>query len=78
MSEWVKVEDHLPKEDEIVKFLHQGYEFKGTCVHKPFPFRDPLSDQYPNWFFVGSQGGGKVTTVQVTHWMPLPKAPENK
>jgi hypothetical protein len=74
--EWISVKDRLPNHGEEVEFLHHGYRFKGKFINNPFPFIDPFSNtHYPDWHFVGSQGNGKVTTIHVTHWMPLPEPP---
>jgi hypothetical protein len=70
---WIRVQDRLPKENERVKFLHNGYEFIGVCIHKPYPYQGVFSSRIrTNWFFMGNQNSNSsVITVEVTGWMPL-------
>lgn len=71
MSEWISTKERVPEENKRVNFLLHGYEFKGICYHKPYPFPDPLNGRdYPNWYFVGTQGQGNVITCEVTKWCP--------
>ncbi|MEG1896537.1 MAG: DUF551 domain-containing protein [Oscillospiraceae bacterium] len=69
MSEWIKVEDRLPKTNEKVLCC---YHFN---KHIDMPFISVLSyyasDEVPH--FQHTLGDDKM---RVTHWMPLPEPPK--
>ncbi len=79
---WISVKDRLPEEGKKVKFLHQAYEFEGEYVGKMNwadcnPFFCSNTPDKPMPTFRGSQNNkGLVTTMNVTHWMPLPEPPK--
>ena len=80
-SQWISVKDRLPVIDEDVLILYEskvsrktGYAI--TCMKDSFYFGStPIPYQTPQWnepwqYF-------RENNV-ITHWMPLPKAPEVK
>lgn len=68
-SEWISVEDRLPEEEKIVIVfdLYQGIT-TGYVENNVFISPDIICD------------GNNIIEIdlqQVTHWMPLPEAPED-
>ena len=62
MSEWISVDDKLPKRFEVV--LVAGVETDTVCaIHEP----DGWLVQYEGEWVTG-----------VTHWMPLPEPPNKE
>lgn len=65
MSDWISVEDRLPEEDEDVL----GYVI-GRNVDAPAVVFYWSEEE--GWFSNGARD------LNVTHWQPLPDAPEDK
>ena len=74
MAEWIRIEDGLPEDGEIVDIYHDShgrlcnYEYvKAYNGDKSNNFFDPVE-------------GGICCVRDATHWMPLPQSPkgENK
>jgi len=73
MTEWISVEDRLPVNNEIVLVLSQTGDPKDYLAQKLIP-----------WIFQGffeRSCGWRVffhcQNPTVSHWMPLPKPPED-
>lgn len=84
MSQWISVKDRLPKPDDVVIcYLENGYAECGKCCVGSFkPMEgDPagennfwgLTTPASEWTLYGWSYFHKPI---VTHWMPLPEAPE--
>lgn len=70
VQEWISVEDRLPEEGEYVLCVLKGFNYGGkiqVCKFVPADkFKDkPYFEHFRNGF------------PSVTHWMPLPPAPED-
>ena len=66
MSEWIRVEDRLPEEDEdVLAYIQDGY-IKVAC-----PFYQIDGGKRWAWF------GGDYMYENVTHWQPLPDPPKD-
>ena len=66
--EWISTKDRMPEENEDILFtegkdIYRGYwtTFLGKAFHQT-----PPEDQY---------FGDDFSLEQITHWMPLPKLP---
>lgn len=64
---WISVKERLPEEDEKVKILI-NYFFEGTEV------REVAKAAFRNGLWLGDKV--HITHPLVSHWMPLPKPPE--
>ena len=69
-TKWISVDDRLPKEGEYVLCVLKGFNYGGkiqVCKFVPADkFKDkPYFEHFRNGF------------PSVTHWMPLPPAPED-
>ena len=69
VQEWISVDDRLPEEGEYVLCVLKGFNYGGkiqVCKFVPADkFKDkPYFEHFRNGF------------PSVTHWMPLPLAPE--
>lgn len=67
-NEWVRVEERLPENGQIVLF-HQKDGFIYCAEY--FVGKELMS---PEWFIDNDSWNAKV----VTHWMPLPAPPEKE
>ena len=67
-TEWVRVEERLPENGQIVLF-HQKDGFIYCAEY--FVGKELMS---PEWFIDNDSWNAKV----VTHWMPLPAPPEKE
>ena len=70
VQEWISVDNRLPKEGEYVLCVLKGFNYGGkiqVCKFVPADkFKDkPYFEHFRNGF------------PSVTHWMPLPPAPED-
>ena len=70
VQEWISVDDRLPEEGEYVLCVLKGFNYGGkiqVCKFVPADkFKDkPYFEHFRNGF------------PSVTHWMPLPPAPED-
>ena len=70
MQEWISVDDRFPEEGEYVLCVLKGFHYGGkiqVCKFVPADkFKDkPYFEHFRNGF------------PSVTHWMPLPPAPED-
>jgi hypothetical protein len=65
MTEWIKVSDELPSDG------FQGFTWNGRQVLAYAIFSKHLN----KWFYYDLNG---VREVNITHWMPLPKPPEDQ
>lgn len=63
MSDWISVKDRLPKAEEKVLAYEAAFDSMSIA------FRLPDTENYIN-------DGDFYTLDAVTHWMPLPKPPE--
>jgi hypothetical protein len=71
MSEWISVEDGLPKnDDEYLIWPHHKY---AGAIASFYPW-DDNNGHVKNTFEIVSDYD-EVSQVSVTHWMPLPKPP---
>ena len=67
-NEWVRVEERLPENGQIVLF-HQKDGFIYCAEY--FVGKELMS---PEWFIDNDSWNAKV----VTHWMPLPEPPDSR
>lgn len=70
MKEWISVEDRLPNDDSCLVF------FKDINTGHGWIEIDHLSEFSPKSMFEGFQRIGSDRWIKATHWMPLPKPPE--
>lgn len=68
-SEWVRVEDKLPKTNTDVIIYHEGYIEHQLDIYT-YLGSNKWEDCYGYWH--------KTEDVCITHWMPLPEAPKMK
>lgn len=72
-NRWVPVEERLPENERDVLAC---YGFKHDGEMDGMRFIQPLCyfrfDKEPHWQFEGANG------LEVTHWMPMPKTPEEQ
>lgn len=61
MSEWIGVKDKLPKDDEYV-LTYDGYSICTACIFY-------WEEGNPVWM------SPPAPPFEATHWMPLPKPP---
>lgn len=62
---WISVEDQLPDDDNSVLTISEGY-FQCVGYHTR-----------KGWFYYpNDQEWNDNSLIDVTHWMPLPKPPE--
>ena len=78
MSAWISVDARMPEGDDWVL----AYSLKGWG-DEPFPARyDKSGKEWTNMLMYSTEtrGGDSIYAVveHVTHWMPLPKPPEEK
>lgn len=67
MSEWISVEDRLPKHKEKLAFVFDGDHIIEDCF-----FLTKTNKFYENVFKDSYQ------EIKVTHWMPLPDYPKKE
>lgn len=77
MSEWIKVEDELPKLDTFVLCCAEG-KYQGLSIEvlkrlQYYPNADGKPENY--WEFT-TESDLNDSYWRVTHWMPLPELPE--
>lgn len=75
MSEWISVEDRLPRSEQIVigytpcdKFMFVGFHQESKSVNY----------DWSNWKIITALRSTKTMTKKVTHWMPLPEPPKEE
>ena len=69
MSEWIKVEDGLPKPYETVLVFPKPRDRHHLATH--------IGEN--NWALSVHEGGGWIhLEPHVSHWIPLPKPPKRK
>jgi len=84
MSEWISVEDRLPKDDEKILVLLESWEKKRFLVSAIFQSDCGFEDCYLEVEdYVNSHSEscgilGGYRSPKITHWMPLPELPENE
>lgn len=69
MTEWIKCSDRLPEDDQAVIM----YELGQTGLPLIGWYENEFVD-VPGFYIAHSFQNARV---HVTHWMPLPKPPEN-
>lgn len=87
MTKWIDIKERLP---EIYDFVLVCANFQGTGEPKPIQIaRIVIMENHSlQWHFlneapaVGAQGAWMdlyypIDTEDITHWMPLPKPPED-
>lgn len=73
MSEWISVDDRLPKEGQEVLFLAEDYTSPMICFGA---LRENSEYAFYDYSVVYSDGEyGECHNV--THWQPLPSPPES-
>ena len=76
VQEWISVEDRLPDNKEYDWVLAQVVEDNGFMhIPRVMEYRQLKNDWFEETYGWLSEHNGVFT---VTHWMPLPKAPETK
>ncbi|WP_411750023.1 DUF551 domain-containing protein [Serratia marcescens] len=65
MSEWIKCSERMPRHGETVLFTSNGRVMAGTYDDGRY-----LQRPVGKWKWLG-----RVYSLPVTHWMPLPAAP---
>ena len=75
MTEWISVKDKLPNDGDVVMIQYRTpYELLiTTAVYHAFR-------QVLFWSIISPNsmlGSGEVVHDYITHWMPLPKPPED-
>lgn len=75
MSEWIRVEDELPRCGDPVIAACRDYRVDGLPP-AVVPARFNLDRE--EWFDVDNldSDGDEVRLFRVTHWMPLPEPPK--
>ncbi len=84
MGKWISVKDKMPPDDEFVLIYHKGCsgEYSAEdpiclgywiCVAKS-KIKNIFTEGLVDRWAVGSDRG----FGEVTHWMPLPKSPEDE
>lgn len=68
MCEWIRVEDRLPEESQLVL-----YYFEPVGIHVGRYNKEVDDEGYEYNVFHGRSG---FLTDDVTHWMPFPDAPK--
>ena len=68
VQEWISVKEDLPKDRDWVLVNHTGY-----ATPKKAKYKDDFSPHLPVFLIDGDNGN----KGEVTHWMPLPPAPED-
>ena len=78
MDRWISVEEHLPEPGEEVLLLAHGWVGRLHYIGKLAPspsqegfFGKSKASEWTIW------GWSYFREPKVTHWMPLPKPPEN-
>ncbi|HAT5003123.1 TPA: DUF551 domain-containing protein [Serratia marcescens] len=66
MSEWIKCRERMPRHGETVLFTSNGRVMAGTYDDGRYLQR-PVG-KWRKWL-------GRVYSLPVTHWMPLPEPP---
>ncbi len=64
MSEWIKCSDRLPKNSNDVLVLNDNNKMHVSCYF------------FSKNMYVWEQRDDQIGLGNVTHWMPLPKPPE--
>lgn len=67
MSEWIKVEDRLPEEEEYVLWIFENGSVIHECIYD-------FDKEYLQNFL--SRRMCKETRGRITHWMPVPPLPK--
>ena len=72
VQEWISVDDRLPENDVMVIGYTpcDGFMFVGY-------YHEEQKYDWKVWRIVTAMRSTKVMTKKVTHWMPLPPAPED-
>ncbi|BFL50773.1 hypothetical protein K430107D3_16110 [Dysosmobacter welbionis] len=89
MSEWISVEDRLPDAPGHYLVCTSINYWHGGCLDENEERKDGLKCGTPegyegttmsvlDCYFDGTGEWNRVWKNHVTHWMPLPDAPENK
>ena len=73
MSDWISVKDKLPDSKQIVLGYTpaDGFMFVGFLERSKVP-----NYTWERWRIITAMRSTKKITKKVTHWMPLPEAPE--
>ena len=73
VQEWIPVEERLPENDVMVIGYTpcDGFMFVGY-------YHEEKKYDWRQWYIVTAMRSTKVMKKKVTHWMPLPLAPEVK
>ena len=74
MSEWIKCSDRLPNKDQKVLF----YVLDREKMYAGYFTKDHRCCSLPSEKFVENLGDWWFDEETITHWMPLPKLPEEK
>ena len=74
LSSWISVNDRLPEYGELVLGYTpcDGYMFVGKCYTYKFG-----NDTDVIWQIITAMRSTRTMKKKVTHWMPLPAAPES-
>lgn len=76
MSEWISVEDRLPKEGEIVLAVVRG-AIRIASIFTEHPSFEETYQPYDYWD--DPYDDGQIWEwFDVTHWMPLPEPPRSE
>ena len=62
--DWISIKDRVPEQDENI-----GYVFDGEQIRHNVDYDDGI------WYIETWRGN---SSVEVTHWMPLPNCPEKQ
>ena len=72
MTEWISVKERLPEEAESVLLYSKGFDpISGFLNYSTSG--NPINYNVNDW----NESDGTVALEDVTHWMPLPEAPND-